>query len=309
MQAERTKASTKSTGKSRPSSEDSTERPDFDSGTGTSSKPTHRSKKKRGQRRNKRRHEDSPDLEVPLTIVEEVSGDADEPPEKKSREKETTDDDDEDDDLVTPKAPADEAVTDPIVASEEEPRDSGVVPESSHVDLPEDSDDFEPSVDATFDDVLDELMEVESIPSVVEEGCEATGEVPPSSSGLEQGVPTVEPEVGATSSFGAVEMKPHDEISSPASSIGQSLLTIPPMKQDGSSQQMEQGETSSRPSLQYAKRVLKSDILAKSEEVVLDIASVMAFVDEVIALGNKWTETKSFPNGDFFNGMFVRPSS
>ena len=27
-------------------------------------------------------------------------------------------------------------------------------------------------------------------------GCEATGEVPPSSSGLEQGVPTVNPEVG-----------------------------------------------------------------------------------------------------------------
>ena len=37
-------------------------------------------------------------------------------------------------------------------------------------DLPEDSDDFKPSMDATFDDASDELMEAESIPPVVEEG-------------------------------------------------------------------------------------------------------------------------------------------
>ena len=73
-----------STSKSRPSSEGSSERPDFDSEAGTSSKPTHRGKRKREQRCDKRRHEDSPDLEVPLTIAEEVSGDADEPPEKRS---------------------------------------------------------------------------------------------------------------------------------------------------------------------------------------------------------------------------------
>ena len=36
----------------------------------------------------------------------------------------------EDDDLMMPRVPADEAVTDPIVASEEEPRDSEVDPES-----------------------------------------------------------------------------------------------------------------------------------------------------------------------------------
>ncbi|XXG62725.1 hypothetical protein AAC387_Pa05g1038 [Persea americana] len=97
---------------------------------------------------------------------------------------------------------------------------------------------------------------------------------------------------------------------------------------------MERGETSSGPSLQYAKRVLKSIlkswiktlssshfevgfgminhvqyILAESEEVSSDVASAEGFVDEVIALGNKWTETKSFPNGDFFNEMFVKPSS
>ena len=93
-----------------------------------------------------------------------------------------------------PEVPADEEVTDPIVASEEEPRDSEVDLESPpgmisffifvflyrHLltyiyiflpaDLPEDSDDFEPSMDTTFDDVSDELMEAESIPPVVEEG-------------------------------------------------------------------------------------------------------------------------------------------
>ena len=96
---------------------------------------------------------------------------------------------------MMPEVPTDEAVTDPIVASEEEPRDSEVDPESPpgmtsfllffffvflyrHLltyfflpaDLPEDSDDFEPSMDTTFDDVSDELMEAESIPLVVEEG-------------------------------------------------------------------------------------------------------------------------------------------
>ena len=81
-----------STGKSKPSSEDSSERPDFDSRAGTSSKPTHRSKRKKGQRRNKRWHERSPDLEVPLTIAEEVLKDVDEPPEKRSREEETVND-------------------------------------------------------------------------------------------------------------------------------------------------------------------------------------------------------------------------
>ena len=94
-----------------------------------------------------------------------------------------------------PKVPADEAVTDPIVASEEEPRDSEIDPESPHgmisfflfiflyrhlltyiffvfllADLPEDSDDFEPSIDATFDDPSDELMEAENILPVFEEG-------------------------------------------------------------------------------------------------------------------------------------------
>ena len=91
---------------------------------------------------------------------------------------------------------ADEEVTDLIATSEEEPRDSGVVPESSPgmtffaltpfcfslppsadiyfvflpTDLPQDFDDFESSMDATFDDVSDEFMETESSPPVVEKG-------------------------------------------------------------------------------------------------------------------------------------------
>ena len=93
-----------------------------------------------------------------------------------------------------PEVPADEEVTDPIVASEEEPRESGVVPESPHgmiffafslfvflchhllyifvflpADMPQDSDDFEPCMDATFDDASDKFMEAESISLVVEE--------------------------------------------------------------------------------------------------------------------------------------------
>ncbi|XXG68865.1 hypothetical protein AAC387_Pa06g1862 [Persea americana] len=56
------------------------------------------------------------------------------------------------------------------MASEEEPRDSEVDPEFPPADLLEDSDDFEPSMDATFDNASDEFMEAESIPPVVEEG-------------------------------------------------------------------------------------------------------------------------------------------
>ena len=84
MQAEWIKASMESTGKSRPSSEDSSERPVFDSGAGTSSKPTHRGNRKRGERYDKRQHKDFPDLEVPLTIAKEGSKDVDEPPGKRS---------------------------------------------------------------------------------------------------------------------------------------------------------------------------------------------------------------------------------
>ena len=89
---ERIKASMESTGKNRPSSEGSSEMPDFDNGEGSSSKLSCISKRKRGQCRSKKQHENSPDLAVPLTINKEVSGDANEPPKKRIREEETTDD-------------------------------------------------------------------------------------------------------------------------------------------------------------------------------------------------------------------------
>ncbi|XXG85663.1 hypothetical protein AAC387_Pa11g0700 [Persea americana] len=223
IQAEQAKASMESTGKRRPSSEDSGERPDFDGGTGTSSNSSHRSKRRRGQRRSKRRDENSPDLEIPSTMLRRHQGMTMSLQRRGAEEKRT---------IVM--VPANEAVTDLIMASEEEPRDSEVDLEFPLADLPEDSDDFEPSMDATFDDASDELMEAESIPPVVEEGH------------LEAG-------------FGMVK---HVQ-----------------------------------------------DILADSEEVGLDITDAKAFVDEVIALGNKWIETKSFPNGDFFSEMFLKPSS
>ena len=49
------------------------------------------------------------------------------------------------------------------------------------------------------------------------------------------------------------------------------------------------------------------EILAESEKFGLDVTSARAFVDENIALGNKWTEIKSFPNGDFFMEVFLKP--
>ncbi|XXG53338.1 hypothetical protein AAC387_Pa03g1441 [Persea americana] len=308
---ERAKASMESTDKSRPSSEDSGERPEFDGGEGASSSSSRRGKRRRGHRRS----------------------DDDEPPEKRSRGEETIDV--EDDGLMMPEVPTDEAVTDLIVASEEEPRDSEVDPESPPADLPEDSDDFEPSMDTTFDDVSDELMEVENIPPVVEEGCEVTEEVPLSFSEPEQGVPVTDPGVGASSTnFDEAEASPPTDIPSPADPVGKSFLITLPTVPDTGSRPTEHGESSSEPSRRFARKVLKrvlsswvetlssghleagfgmvkhvQDILADSEEVGLDITDAKAFVDEVIALGNKWTEAKSFPNDDFFNEMFLKPSS
>ncbi|XXG53396.1 hypothetical protein AAC387_Pa03g1490 [Persea americana] len=241
-----------STSKSRPSSEDSGERPDFDGGEGASSSSSRRGKTRRGHRRSQRQHESSPDLEILSTIVEGASGDDDEPPEKRSRGEETIDD--EDDGLMMPEVSTDEAVTDPIVASEEEPRDSEVDPESP----PEDSDDFEPSMDTTLDDVLDELMVAESIPPVVEEGCEVTEEVLLSFSEPKQGVPVTDSGVGASSTnFDEVEASPPTDIPSPAAPIGKSFLITLPTVPDKGSRPTEYGESSSEPSRQFARKVLK----------------------------------------------------
>ncbi|XXG82567.1 hypothetical protein AAC387_Pa10g0487 [Persea americana] len=236
---------------------------------------------------------------------------------------------------MMPEVPTDEAVTDPIMASEEEPRDSEVDPESPPADLPEDSDNFEPSMDITFDDVSNALMEAESIPPVVEEGCEVTEEVPLSFLEPEQGVPVTDPGVGASSTnFDEAKASPPTDIPSPAAPIGKSFLITLPTVPDKGNRPTEHGESSSEPSRQFARKVLKrllsswvetlssghleagfgmvkhvQDILADSKEVGLDITDAKAFVDEVIALGNKWTETKSFLNDDFFNEIFFKPSS
>ena len=70
--------------------------------------------------------------------------------------------------------------------------------------------------------------------------CEATREGPPSSSRPEQGVPAVDPEVEASyTSFGAAEVRPHVDIPSPVSSIGNSLLITPLIRHDTGSWPIE----------------------------------------------------------------------
>ena len=164
---------------------------------------------------------------------------------------------------------------------------------------------------------------------------EATEEVPSSSPVPEQEVPVADPEVEASSAgFAATGVKPQAETSSSASSVGKSLLITLPAEHETRKQPAERGESSSGPSLEFAKRVLNSvlsswvetlssghleagfgmvkhvqDILAESEGVGLDVAGARAFVDKIIALGNKWAETKSFPDGEFFTEMFLKPSS
>ena len=86
-----------------------------------------------------------------------------------------------------------------------------------------------------------------------------TGEVPSFSSEPEQGVSSVNPEIGASlTSFDASKVRPSDEISSPVSPIGKSLLITLPTGHNMGSRPMERGEPSFGPSLQFAKKVLKS---------------------------------------------------
>ena len=78
-------------------------------------------------------------------------------------------------------------------------------------------------------------------------------------SGPEQGVPAVDPNIGTSStSFDVAKVNPRDEIPSPTSLIGKSFLITPPTGHDMGSRPMEWGETSSGPSLQYARKVLKA---------------------------------------------------
>ena len=80
-------------------------------------------------------------------------------------------------------------------------------------------------------------------------GCEVTEEVPLSFSESEQGVPTADPGVGASStSFDEAEVSPPTDIPSPAAPIGKSFLitlsTVPNM----GSRPTGHGESSSEPS-------------------------------------------------------------
>ena len=147
-----------------------------------------------------------------------------------------------------------------------------------------------------------------------------TEEVPLSFSEPEQGVPVTDPGVGASStSFDEAEASPPTDIPSPAAPIGKSFLITLPTVPDMGSRPTKHGESSSEPSRQFARKVLKrvlsswvetlssghleagfgmvkhvQDILADSEEVGLDITDAKDFVDEVITLGNKWNETRAF---------------
>ena len=73
-------------------------------------------------------------------------------------------------------------------------------------------------------------------------GCEVTGEIHLPSSEPEQGVPKVDPEIGASSTgLDTAEVRPRVEIPSPVSPFGKSLLITLPTRQDMGSCQMEWG--------------------------------------------------------------------
>ena len=85
-----------------------------------------------------------------------------------------------------------------------------------------------------------------------------TEEVPLSFLEPEQGVPIVDPRVGASStSFDEAEESPQDDIPSPAAPIGKSFLITLPTVHDMGSRPKEHGEFSSEPSRQFARKVLK----------------------------------------------------
>ena len=136
----------------------------------------------------------------------------------------------------------------------------------------------------------------------------------------------VDLEIGASSTrLDTAEARPRVEIPSPMSPIGKSLPITLPARHGMGGRPMERGEPSSGSSLQFAKKVLKSvlsswiktlssghldarfgmikhvqEILFESEDVGLDVTGARAFVDDIFALGNKWTETENFTDDDFF---------
>ena len=85
-----------------------------------------------------------------------------------------------------------------------------------------------------------------------------TEEVPLSFSETEQGVPVIDPGVGASStSFDETEASPPTDIPSPAAPVGKSFLITLPTVPDMGSRPTEHGESSSEPSHQFTRKVLK----------------------------------------------------
>ena len=88
-----------------------------------------------------------------------------------------------------------------------------------------------------------------------------TEEVPLSFSELEQGVPVTDPGVGASStSFDEAEASSQADIPSPAAPIGKSFLITLPVVHDMGSRPMENGESSSGPSHQFAKKGVEESL-------------------------------------------------
>ena len=71
-------------------------------------------------------------------------------------------------------------------------------------------------------------------------------------------MPAVDPGVGTSpTSFDEAETSPHADIPSPAALIGKSFLITLPTVHDMGSRPTEHGESSSEPSRQFARKVLK----------------------------------------------------
>ncbi|WP_193450560.1 hypothetical protein, partial [Streptomyces plicatus] len=139
---------------------------------------------------------------------------------------------------------------------------------------------------------------------------EVAEESPSLPSDSEHGMPEVDPEAGTpVAGSDTVEEIPRVEIPSSAAPIGKSSFVFLPTGHDMSSRPTEKGESSSGPSLQFAKKVLVrvlsswietlhsghldarfgmiphvKEILTDTEEVGLDVTGARAIVDRIIVL-------------------------
>ncbi|MDL1135137.1 hypothetical protein PS057_17220 [Yersinia pestis] len=152
----------------------------------------------------------------------------------------------------------------------------------------------------------------------------------------EQEMPEVDPEVEIPgTSSDNIEEIPRAEIPSRAgaASAGKSSFVTLSTDDDMSSRPTELGESSAGPSLLFAKKVVVrvvsswietlfsghlevgfgmiqhvQEILSDAEEAGLDVTGARAIVDRIIALGDKWFETVSLADDQFFKEMFLDPA-